>query len=428
MAKYIVTMAPVQVKEKPHLGNIYDWVLIDFYSKLLRYQGNEVVAPSLWNAVGHPIINLLRAQNLKVDQQNIDTVVEQCIATSKRYMHTLGVELSPTYRDDKFGAELQLHLKQAYPDVIFKKEFVGKYCAGCDRILGSDPEIIVCKRCETPTKDILSIGYFIRVNIGDIRKKVAKVRYLPEGIQTAILNFAETLPSEYDLLITKDREHTVSVMIRGENVQLDPRFVTLMTIPLVNKMHSNDETQLIVIHGDVVKKFDYYNLSYTNENELPLVVFSHGACVGSDGKKIRTDPDAKKDILDALIERYSPKTVRGFLLSRDLGDTIVISEGRFKEVDVLKAKLNRTRARLEANKNRREGLPYPNLKNVDTSFYKLAQKLKLSGVFSLISNLVADVNKTYLKEMESGQFHPEEPLLDFLHMIKHLYFSGMDKP
>jgi leucyl-tRNA synthetase len=425
MPKYIVSPTPAQVKKRPHLGNIYDWVLTDFYSKFLRLEGNEVVTPLIWNSLGYPITKMLRDRNMDVNAKNVDVLVAQCIDTNEKYLKKLDINLHPVYRDDKLVTELQYHLNNKYLGKIFEKNFVGKYCACCDKVLGTDMKIEKCKWCNSAVVSVTANGFFVNADISDIKQKADRIKFIPESIKRSLLNFAETLPRNYDVLISKNREYTTEVMINGKKVQLDPRFATIMAVTLINSMHAKDQTSSIIIHGDVVKKFDYYNLVYNTCNFIPSVIVGHSVCLGSGGKKIRVADNESVYDLDNLFETYSPQIIRGFLLSRDISYPVSISESGIEEVKTIKSRLSRIINELKNHSDKGSNvLNYDNVDVASLDFHNFAREFKLHNAFISIARIIKDINKSYLPKLRDSNLQADRNLIKLVKVMHSLYFGG----
>lgn len=425
MSKYVISMVPVQIKERPHLGNIYDWVLIDFYSKLLRSEDNDVITPAIWNSLGHPITSLLRDRKMEVNPKNVDMLVAQYIDKNERYLKDLNINFYPVYRDDKLKDELQYYLNNSYLGKIFEKNFAGKYCTSCDKILGTDMKIEKCKWCNSIVVDVISNGFFVNANINEIKQKAEGIKFIPENIKESMLNFAKVLPENYDVLVSKDRAYTVEIVINGKKVQLDPRFVTIMSVTLINNMHAGDPAHSIIIHGDVVKKFDYYNLVYNVSNAISSTIVGHGPCLGSDGKKVRAANKGVSDTLDSLFENYSPQIVRGFLLSRDIDYPVFMSESSIEEVKTVKNRLSRVINELKNHNVKNSSiLNYDNINTASYDFHNSSREFRLHRAFMSIAHIIKDVNKNYLPKLKSSNLQTDSNLIKLIEVMHNLYFGG----
>jgi hypothetical protein len=377
----------------------------------------------LLNNVGIPLIKKLESENLEANNSNIENFIADSIQNINDYSSKLKIKIDKIVRDDKIGSDLEKLLDNDYSTLIYKKDFIAKFCPKCQRILGPDPTIHTCKWCGSKTEDRKDEGVFIKADINEIKKKIDKIKYYPPWTKTQISDFADSLPKIYDLLISKTRQYTLSIGIDGKKVDLDPRFVTLMTVPLIYQAERKDKNNknLVIIHGRAPKKFDYYNICYSKDYDLPNIVISHGTCLGPSGKKIKSD-SIDTDV-DLLIDKYSPSILRGFLLTRNIDEDIRVSEQRIMEVRIFKNRLDNVLLKLK--ENLREDViakEYNELNKKVDKLYALAMDLKLSEFFAEASTLLKKISSDYIKQL-GRNYSSDKRLLSLIEGINHLYFS-----
>src|SRR5690242_10404771 len=75
------------------------------------------------------------------------------------------------------------------------------------------------------------------------------------------------------------------------------------------------------IHGDVIKKFDYYALCYLSSGYLPSQIVCHDSCLGEDRKKVRWQNEDNINL-----KTLSPRVMRCFFLKHNLRKPVIISK------------------------------------------------------------------------------------------------------
>ncbi|MDD4353575.1 MAG: class I tRNA ligase family protein, partial [Candidatus Nanoarchaeia archaeon] len=274
-------MTPIQIKKNPHLGNIYDWTIIDFYSKSLKNQGNSVYVPLLWNIVGKPIIKYINNDNIELTSENIEKYIKTCINNNQKYIKLFGLDFDEQIRDDEISNKLEEIINTQLNEIISSKKYVANYCPSCDKILNNDPNINYCKTCNNEILKTPEEDFFINVDLENILKKIETIEFFPESNKISIINLAKSFPEQYDLLISKKREYTLNMSLNGKIIDLDPRFATIMMANIAFGKKENNYK--ILIQGDVIKKMDYYMLCYF-PNKLPKKIIVHKSILDDNNK------------------------------------------------------------------------------------------------------------------------------------------------
>lgn len=269
----IILMAPMQIKKQLGIGNIYDLVLCDFYSRCLKMRGIETFFPILFNINGSPI-EKIAPLNMESHDEFYDyatSVLSQNLDEIKHF----SISYDAVLRDDDNKKVISDLLPEA-------GRYIVNRCPNCGSIYGSDLSIKSCRRCNSLLRPVPKMTYAMRTNTNEIRRKVDGIKFVPESTKLRLNDFIGILPEEYDIILEKDRRYTTIV----DGIQIDPRFTAISLLDAARKMY-HDYPSIIYIHGDVVKKFTYYALAYLPDNDMPSVDVMHGSIVDDNHEKIR---------------------------------------------------------------------------------------------------------------------------------------------
>jgi len=319
-----VLIAPTQIKRNLSVGNVYDLTLVDFYSKARKFAGINVHTPFLWNINGEPLVKQMREYGFELNPENVAQYTSEKIKRAEEVMKQHYLDFDCSLRDDQIQEQLEKLARTSYQETFNIGNTNINECITCGNIFGSDPSISSCRSCGRDTTYHQRETMFKNINREDIERKIAGIEFFPSGAKKRLEDFIDNLPSEYDLILEKNREFTTSIY----GFKLDPRFVTMMFPALINKDREYDIRTSI--SGDVVKKFNYYTLCYLNQEDVPTRIVTHSILVGSDKKKLRWQNDDGNQ--SEMFNGVHNKVLRAYFLKHNIqGDLIIDPSQLFQQ-------------------------------------------------------------------------------------------------
>ncbi|MDD4984040.1 MAG: hypothetical protein PHH82_04370 [Candidatus ainarchaeum sp.] len=380
MDSEIIIIAPTQIKKGLSVGNIYDLTIADFYAKARRLAGIKVFAPFLLNINGEPLIKQITFENKAPTKDNIKKYILLAIKQIKKDLKNHYLSFDYIVRDDKIKKNLVRLFKTTYKDSITVGQTNIIECSSCGNIYGSDPTICSCKKCNRPLISQTKTSLFKKINRKTIERKMATIAFFPNCIRQKLKTFVFSLPETYDLILEKNRAYTIEY--NGFN--LDPRFAAIM-LPAI--LCSHKYTKRVWIHGDVIKKFDYYSLCYLNNNDCPTKIVSHGLLLGPDGKKLKWQKDdgSQKELFKGI----NNKILRAYFLKHNINQDKVIdpSKLQLQTRDLLKIYLKLKKI-LQTNKDKNNESIRQDLAVQINLFNNAVNNFKLSAAFESMQNYV----------------------------------------
>lgn len=317
----LIVMAPMQIKPRLSMGNIYDLTIIDFYAKAKRLSGDTTVIPLLWNINGKPLLDQMVKARQPITEENTKSYIEACLKNLRKELEGYYLNYDFEIRDDQVSDNLKKLAEHAYASTFTIGETNINECTGCGAIFGSDPSIQSCKHCGAATQIITRQTAYKAINKKDLQEKIAAIEFTPPAAKAKLENFIDQLPDSYDLILEKNRANTLTYA----SYKLDPRFIAILLPAVIN---SAGYKRRIWIHGDVVKKLDYYGLCYLNVEDCPTEILMHGIIQNTAGKKMRWQ-DSEHEL--ALLESIDKKVVRALFLTSNILRDRTLNAEKIKE-------------------------------------------------------------------------------------------------
>jgi hypothetical protein len=342
----LIIMAPMQIKPHLSVGNIYDLTIIDFYSKARRFAGVKTTLPFLLNINGKPLINQLEKFGIESAPANINTFIDTSIKTIESELREYYLDFDFMIRDDLILKELEDLASKKYKTTFLVGTVLVNECLSCQNIFGSDPSISVCKICGSKTTIQKRKTLFKKIKQSDIKSKIDSINFFPSSTKIELEGFVSKLPDEYNLILEKKRKNTLEY----KEFKLDPRFIAIM-LPAV--LNASNYRKRVWIHGDVIKKFDYYSLCYLNEEDCPTHIVSHGVLWGINKQKLRWQ---NSDNTLSLLNGIDKKIIRAYFLRFNIArDRIFNPQKILQDTNVLVklyVKIGRTLEARNLDRNR----------------------------------------------------------------------------
>lgn len=206
MKKYITTAIPY-VNGDPHIGHAMDYCLADVYARYLKMKGNEVRVQAGTDEHGSKIYQ--KAEELGI---SVDEYVKQNSDKFKEFIAKLNVEYTDFIRttDPEHERRCQ-EIWRRISDHIYKAEYEGWYCTGCERFI-TDKEVSenhgICPDHQKPYEKLSEENYYLRIS--DFKEQIIKaissdeLLILPEFRKKEILKLIEDSP---DVSVSRPRSH-----------------------------------------------------------------------------------------------------------------------------------------------------------------------------------------------------------------------------
>lgn len=206
MKKYITTAIPY-VNGDPHIGHAMDYCLADVYARYLKMKGNEVRVQAGTDEHGSKIYQ--KAEELGI---SVDEYVKQNSDKFKDFIAKLNVEYTDFIRttDPEHERRCQ-EIWRRISDHIYKAEYEGWYCTGCERFI-TDKEVSenhgICPDHQKPYEKLSEENYYLRIS--DFKERIieaissGELLILPEFRKKEILKLIEDSP---DVSVSRPRSH-----------------------------------------------------------------------------------------------------------------------------------------------------------------------------------------------------------------------------
>lgn len=206
MKKYITTAIPY-VNGDPHIGHAMDYCLADVYARYLKMKGNEVRVQAGTDEHGSKIYQ--KAEELGI---SVDEYVKQNSDKFKEFIAKLNVKYTDFIRttDPEHERRCQ-EIWRRISDHIYKAEYEGWYCTGCERFI-TDKEVSenngICPDHQKAYEKLSEENYYLRIS--DYKERIieaissGELLILPEFRKKEILKLIEDSP---DVSVSRPRSH-----------------------------------------------------------------------------------------------------------------------------------------------------------------------------------------------------------------------------
>lgn len=386
MGRELVITVPTQVKNNLNMGNIYEFTLADFYRKVKKMQGCDVDFGVIWNANGKPIEEATIEKDGEFSVEGAKKIVSDMIESSYVTMKQFSIEPDFQIRDDEVQENLEKCMDKYYRSSVLKGTASVAVCSTCGAEFGSDTSVVTCKHCGSNVHMIKKDTLYTVAKKSSLDEKIAKTSFYPEGCKKRLEELLTTLPNEYNIILEKNRKYTLSY----SGYKLDPRFVTIFTLPIIKDMKEGEYDSVTVFQGDVVKKYDYYAFAYLAREDCPSNIFMHGLIVDGDKKKLRWRSESS-NTSGMVFPGVKSKEFRAFLLRHNITDNIMIDEKTLKGEVKGQVNLYITMKRLLDQRNLDSSLQRirEELKEFYEEFISNANKMNLHNAYECMYNFIS---------------------------------------
>ena len=171
MEKVYITTAIPYVNGDPHIGHAMDYLLADVCARYHRLKGDEVRLQAGTDEHGSKIWQKAEGLGIPVKQ-----FVDEKAKTFKDFIARLSVEYTDFVRTTDYEHEERCQeIWRRLEDHIYKAEYEGWYCTGCERFI-TDKEYEenggVCPDHQKPYEKLKEENYYLR--IADFKERIAQ--------------------------------------------------------------------------------------------------------------------------------------------------------------------------------------------------------------------------------------------------------------
>jgi methionyl-tRNA synthetase len=332
MSRFLSTAIPY-VNSKPHIGHALEYIQADFYVRVERLKlasseekiffltgtdDNALKNVQAAELAGVPIIDFI-SQNA---QLFID--LDERLGISYDYFIRTSV-------DEKHREGAQKLWKASKPEDIYKKEYKGWYCVGCEEF--KPEKDIINGECElhpgTKLEEVEEENYFFRLS--SYQEKLEKLiesdtlRIVPESRKNEILSFIRGGLEDFSISRSSARAKGWGIPVPGDPNQIIyvwydalANYVTALGYADESENYEkywvNAKSRKHFIGKDINRFHTIYWPAMLLSANVPLpdTVFVHGF-ITSEGQKMSKSIG---NVIDPneLINRYGPEFVRYFFL------------------------------------------------------------------------------------------------------------------
>lgn len=324
--KYYITTAIAYTSGKPHIGNTYEFVLVDAIARYKRSKGYDVYFQTGTDEHGQKI-------ELKAEEAGITPkeYVDKVAAQVKEIADLMNTSYDHFIRttDDYHEKQVQKIFKKLYDKGdIYKGYYEGMYCTPCESFF-TESQLVdgKCPDCGRPCTPAKEEAYFFKMSKYADRL-IQYINEHPEFIQPVarknemMNNFL--LPGLQDLCVSR------TSFKWGIPVDFDPKHVVYVWLDALTNyitgigydvdgnstelFHKNWPADLHLIGKDIIRFHTIYWPIFLMALDLPLPkqVFGHPWLLQGDGKMSKS----KGNVIyaDELVHLFGVDAVRYFVL------------------------------------------------------------------------------------------------------------------
>jgi len=327
MDKFYISTAIPYVNARPHIGFALELVQADFIARYNRSQKKDVFFVT--GTDDNALKNVQAAEETGV---KVEKFVHDQAALFKEL--SLKLNLSNDYfiatsADPKHIKGAQKLWKAAEKD-IYKKEYTGLYCVGCEEFK-TEKELVDGHCAEHPESDLTEVSeenYFFKLSLyeDELRTLIEtdKLRIVPESRKNEMLSFIRSGLEDLSISRSVERAQGWGVPVPGDDSQIQYVWFDALS-NYINALGYHDNSpefkkywengdEIIHVIGKGISRFHtiYWPAMLLSAGvRLPDTVFVHGY-ITIDNRKISKSIGNVIDPID-LIKKYGTDSVRYFL-------------------------------------------------------------------------------------------------------------------
>jgi methionyl-tRNA synthetase len=224
MNKFYITTAIPYVNAPPHIGHALEFIETDVINRYHKILGDETLLLS--GADENALKNVQAADKEKI-------TVQELVDKNSKLFQDLAKKLNVNFDVFQRGSNPQHHLSSQKlwelcdkKGDIYKKEYSGKYCVGCELFYGKE-ELTEKGECfehpGRPLEEVTEENYFFKLSKyeNQIKQLIEsnKLKIVPSNRRNEVLSFISQGLKDISISRSNDRAKNWGVKIPGDGTQ-----------------------------------------------------------------------------------------------------------------------------------------------------------------------------------------------------------------
>lgn len=327
MKKFYITTAIPYVNAPPHLGFALELVQADIIARYHKLLGEDVYF--LTGSDENALKNVQAAEEEKI---SVKELVDKNAKKFKDLKKTLNLSWNDFIRttEARHIEGAQKLWQSCKKDDIYKKNYKGLYCVGCEAFY-NERDLIdgLCPEHKTRPEIIEEENYFFRLSKyqKQLERLIStdKLKIIPQTRKNEVLSFIKSGLEDFSISRSNERIKNWGISVPGDNSQkIYVWFDALSNYinalgyaenkPLFKKFWQNNKNILHVIGKGVTRFHAIYwpAMLLSAGLNLPKEIFVHGYLT-IEGKKISKSLGNVIDPFE-IVKKYGTDSVRYYLL------------------------------------------------------------------------------------------------------------------
>ncbi len=313
---YITTAIPY-VNAKPHLGHALEFVQADTIARFHKLLGEKVIA--LTGSDENALKNIQAAEKNNLSPKEFVDKNALLFLDLTKKLNTFFEIFQKGTNPNHFKSSQELWLK--CQNDIYKKEYQGLYCLGCEAFYTKE-ELNENGECfEHPGKKlelVSEINYFFRLSKYQNKLikilKTNQVEIIPESRKNEVLSFLSKPLLDISISRSNERAKNWGVPVPNDSTQRIYVWFDALNIYRSGVNEKIWPADIHVIGKGIIRFHAVYWLAFLLSAKLPLPkkIFVHGY-INVNGQKMSKTLGNVIDPLE-IIEKYSVDSLRYYLL------------------------------------------------------------------------------------------------------------------
>jgi methionyl-tRNA synthetase len=345
--RYYLTTAIPYVNANPHLGFVLEIIQADVYKRFLELQGNKVYFTT--GTDENSLKNVISAQEENISPQELVNQNSQYFQDLKELFNLSYDNFIRTTEERHKKGVAKLWQKVFDKGDIYKKEYEGLYCVGCESFYKLE-ELVngLCPEHKTKPELIKEENYFFRLS--NYQKELEKIitsgklEIIPEKRKNEVLSFIHQGLEDFSISRSRERAKNWGIAVPNDDSQIVYVWFDALSNYISALDFYKEKSDLFekwweradkIIHfiGKGISRFHaiyWPAMLLSADLRLPTAIFVHGYLT-INGQKISKSLGGAIDPFEVR-KKYGSETIRYFLLREispfEDGD---FSETRLKE-------------------------------------------------------------------------------------------------
>ena len=412
--RYYITTAIPYVNAKPHLGFVLEIIQTDTYKRFLELREDEVYFVT--GTDENSLKNVISAREKNISPQELVDQNSQYFQDLKELFNLSNDDFIRTTEERHKKGVVKLWKKVFDSGDIYKKEYEGLYCVGCEAFY--KPEELInglCPEHKTKPELIKEENYFFKLS--NYQKELeemivsGRLKIIPEKRENEVLSFIRQGLEDFSISRSRKRAKNWGISVPNDDSQI----IYVWFDALINYITAlgfyNEESELFntwwnksdkIIHfiGKGITRFHaiyWPAMLLSAKLRLPTTIFAHGY-LSINGQKISKSLGKTIDPFE-VSKKYDSDIIRYFLL-REISP---FEDGDFSE----------SRLKERYNSDLAQGIG-----NLVSRILALGEQYgKQIMIQSSISDLITKYWDDYNRQME--EFHFNDSLVTIWNLISY---------